>query len=41
MSFPDVVSQTEWRQSPPYQWWRRHDEYDFLADEAAVPGARR
>ncbi len=28
-------------QSPPYEWWRRHDEYDFRADEAAVPGARR
>ena len=32
-----------WPQSPPYQWWRRHDEYEGAAvdsaAQAAVPGA--
>jgi predicted dithiol-disulfide oxidoreductase (DUF899 family) len=23
-------------QTPPYRWWRRHDEYDVSADEAAA-----
>jgi predicted dithiol-disulfide oxidoreductase (DUF899 family) len=27
-------------QTPPYQWWRRHDEYDVSADaEAAISSA--
>ena len=48
MSFAEVVSQTESQQGherlpaqEQEQTRRRHDEYDFLAEEAAGLGARR
>lgn len=35
MTHPKIATQKEWEdapertpQTPPYQWWRRHDEYD-------------
>jgi len=48
MSFAKVVSQTESQQAHERLLAReqehtrlRHDEYGFLADDAAGPGARR
>jgi hypothetical protein len=35
MDLPEVVTQETWEDSPPgwpltapYEWWRRHDEYE-------------
>jgi predicted dithiol-disulfide oxidoreductase (DUF899 family) len=49
-AFLDITAlgrQEEWEdspegypQTPPYQWWRRHDEYEVSAEaEAAIAGA--
>jgi hypothetical protein len=49
MDLPPVVSPQEWEaspagypQTPPYAWWRRHDEYDEPAEaEAAASSGSR
>ena len=41
VKMPPVDSPEGYPQTPPYDWWRRHDEYEPTGSEATSHAAPR